>query len=285
MTATQPQSLKQNVASAKKPFLISIPHSGEQLPPEALWLHRLPQELLTRDIDRFVDVLYAPVIADLGVPSVFTQWHRYAIDLNRWKDDVDVDSVEGHANPSGKFSRGLHWVKSTLNEKIMTEPMSAELHAELVEKYFEPFHGELRGVIASLRERGSARVYHIDAHSMPSMGTKEHRDPGEKRKDIVVSDCLGKSCSTWYRDLVLQAYQNAGFSVGYNWPYMGGRVTETYGQPDQGVETIQVELNRGVYMDETTKELVKPRLSQVQKALGQAIREIYAALPELPVQA
>ena len=88
------------------------------------------------------------------------------------------------------------------------------------------------------------------------MGTRMHRDPGERRADIVVSDCLGKSCDPHFRDLVIAAYTISGFKVGYNWPYMGGRVTEQYGHPSKGQHAIQVELNRALYMDEKTKKLL-----------------------------
>ncbi|MES2855500.1 MAG: N-formylglutamate amidohydrolase [Bdellovibrionota bacterium] len=265
----------------KKPLLITIPHSGEKVPPEAKWLEGLPETLLMFDVDRYVDKLYAPVIKDLHLPSVKTEWHRYAADLNRWKDDVDQDSVIGHANPSGKFPRGLHWVITTKNEKLLPAPMTRELHDTIVEKYFEPFHREVRENLKQIKDAGAERVYHIDAHSMPSVGTSEHRDPGEHRAEAVISDCEGKSCSSWFLDLVVSSYETAGFKVRVNWPYKGGRVTETYGKPSQGQESIQVELNRGLYMNEATKRLNEAVLSEMQNKISLAIKAVHAALPAI----
>ncbi len=273
-----------NPASKKSPrkgLLITIPHSGEQVPEETPWLKSLPETLLMFDVDRYVDRLYAPVISMLELPNVQTDWHRYAIDLNRWKDDVDADSVKGHANPSGKFPRGLHWSITTMGEKLMPGPMTHELHDQLVKKYFDPFHRDVRAALADLRQAGAKPTFHIDAHSMPSVGTKEHRDPGERRADVVVSDCDGKSCSTWFKDLVIRSYEAAGFRVAYNWPYKGGRVTETYGRPAENQEAIQVELNRGLYMNETTKKLMPENLPDVQGKISRAIEAVYAALPDL----
>lgn len=265
----------------RKPFLITIPHSGERVPEETPWLKGLPETLLMCDVDRFVDRLYQPVIERLGIPSVKTEWHRYAIDLNRWADDVDCDSVQGHANPSGKFPRGLHWAITTKGERLIPAPMPRDLHDLLVAKYFEPFHAGVRREMALLKERGAKTVYHIDAHSMPSVGTKEHRDPGERRADAVISDCEGTSCSTWFKDLVIASYERAGFKVAYNWPYKGGRVTETYGRPAQGVESIQVELNRALYMNEETKQLRVEVLAAVQSKITQAVEAVCASLPNL----
>lgn len=261
-----------------KPLFVSIPHSGEQIPPEVTWLQGLPETLLMYDVDRYVDRLYDSNLSRLGIPFVKTEWHRYVVDLNRWTDDVDADSVEGHPNPSGRFPRGLHWSITTAGEKLMPKPMPRALHEKLVQAYFRPFHDAVKAQYAAWHARGFATVYHIDAHSMPSVGTREHRDPGERRKDIVVSDCQGRSCSKRFLDLVTQSYRDAGFEVGYNWPYFGGRVTETYGHPDKGAEAIQVELNRSLYMDETTKQWVPEKAGDVSHRIGQALAAIVKEL-------
>ncbi len=257
-----------------KPLFISIPHSGEQIPPEAAWLQGLPEPLLMCDVDRYVDQLYQPALHALALPFVKTEWHRYAIDLNRWKDDIDVDSVTDAANASGKFPRGLHWSITTKGERLMPGPISRSQHDVLVERYFEPFHAAIRAQYGGLRQQGHDVVYHIDAHSMPSLGTGEHRDPGEYRKDVVISDCKGVSCSKRFLEIVSEAYRHAGFSIAYNWPYYGGRVTETYGHPEKGQEAIQVELNRALYMDEETKQLRQELLVSVQNKIKMALVEI-----------
>lgn len=268
-------------SSIKKALLVTIPHSGERVPPETPWLAALPEPLLMCDVDRYVDWLYEPVLQKLKQPYVKTEWHRYAADLNRWKDDVDADSVQGHANPSGKFPRGLHWSITTKGERLMPGPMEKPVHDRIVENYFEPFHRDVRGWFAQIKESGTDRVFHLDLHSMPSVGTKEHRDPGERRADIVVSDSDGKSCSSWLKDLVIDAYKAQGFNVAYNWPYKGGRVTETYGKPHEGQESIQIELNRALYMDEETKKLIPEKANPLRVRLAAAIERIFAAVPAI----
>ena len=261
-----------------KPLLVTIPHSGEQVPKETPWLAKLPEVLLMFDVDRYVDRLYEPTIKQLHIPSVKTDWHRYAIDLNRLADDVDASSVENHVNPPGKFPRGLHWTITTSGEKLQPTPMTQALHDELVSKYFEPFHVEVRNALQQMKAKNKT-IYHLDAHSMPSLGTKEHRDPGEYRAEIVISDCGGTSCSSEYRDLVVAAYERAGFKTKVNWPYLGGRVTETYGKPSEGVHSIQVELNRALYMDEATKQIKPELFNDTQSKISKALEGVYASLP------
>lgn len=265
-----------------KPFFVSIPHSGERVPEEVSWLKGLSEAILMCDVDRFVDRLYWPGIEDLGLPSVVAEWHRYVVDLNRLPSDIDQDSVEGSENPSGTYPIGLHWSVTTQGHSLISQPMSMALHESLVEEYWQPFHDEVKGVYARLKQGGAKKVYQLDAHSMPSMGTEKHRDPGQRRPEIVVSDVDGVSCEPWYTDLVMRSYRAAGFEVAHNWPYKGGRVTQTYGRPDEGQHAIQVEMNRDLYMNEATKRIVEDKAIKVQEMVRRALTLIHDEMPEFP---
>ncbi|MFN3454201.1 MAG: N-formylglutamate amidohydrolase, partial [Pseudobdellovibrio sp.] len=191
-------------------------------------------------------------------------------------------SVFGSENKSGTHSRGYHWVVTTLNYKLMQSPISKELHNKLTDLIYWPFHDGVKALFGRYKKAGFKNVFHLDAHSMPSLGTKMHKDPGQYRADIVVSDCLGASCHVQYKDLVIESYKEVGFSVAYNWPYMGGRVTEQYGHPELGQQTLQVELNRALYMDEVTKK-IKPDYILVQERIAQALERIKMQLPNLNI--
>lgn len=260
------------------PLIVTIPHSGEKIPPQASWLTTLPEEVLMCDVDRYVDFLYAPTLNKLQIPHVKTEWHRYAADLNRVPEDVDASSVLGSVNPAGMHNRGFHWVITTYKQPLMTAPMSQASHDELVKLVYEPFHAGIRKLYSDLHAKGFKKTYHIDVHSMPSLGTSEHRDPGELRADIVVSDSKGKSCDPRFKDLVIAAYATAGFKVAYNWPYYGGRVTEQYGDPGRQQHTLQVELNRALYMDEKSKKLRPEEAAKIQEKLFAAVSYVRSNL-------
>ncbi len=264
----------------KLPLFISIPHSGEKVPDFCDWLKTLPEEILMCDIDRYVDRLYDPALAELKLPSIRTEWHRYAADMNRVPQDVDAGSVVGNANPVGTHRRGFHWQITTLKQPLIKNPMPLQMHEQLVKLIYEPFHQSIRNQYEFFRKQGHPKIYHIDAHSMPSVGTSEHNDPGQTRADIVVSDCRGKSSDSAFVDIVIAAYVRAGFKVNYNWPYFGGRVSEQYGQPAQGQNTVQVELSRALYMDEKTKK-IRPDSAAVQVKIQAALLFIQQQLPKL----
>lgn len=259
----------------EKALIISIPHSGEEIPPEGKWLKGLPEPVQMCDVDRYVDRIYEPIIKELKIDSVKTRWHRYVADLNRLPEDVDLDSVLGHFNPSGSHTTGLHWVKTTRGQVLMPEPISQEMHDTIIEKYHRPFHASIEALFAKKKAAGFEKVYHLDAHSMPSKGTSAHKDPGEQRAEIVISDQDGKTCENEFRELVVSCYEDAGFQVVCNWPYKGGRVTQTYGHPNKGQHSIQVELNRRLYMDEETKQIVEPLFSETKAKIEKAVRSLY----------
>jgi N-formylglutamate deformylase len=263
------------------PFFTTIPHSGERVPDFCTWLQGLDEKVLMCDVDRYVDRLYEPTLAEIKIPCVKTQWHRYAADLNRIPQDVDASSVVGSKLSAGSNARGFHWVMTTSEINLMPQPMPLEMHQQLVQLIYEPFHHKVQSLYEDFRKGGARDVYHLDLHSMPGVGTLQHRDPGEVRVEIVVSDCKGKSANPDFVDLVISSYAKAGFKVGYNWPYFGGRVSEQYGVPSSGQHAVQVELNRSLYMDEKTKHIRIDLFSQTQVKLAAALKRVHGELPKL----
>lgn len=260
------------------PLFISCPHSGEKIPLEANWLQGKDPITLLRDVDRFVDIFYRPLSRKFGLPFVYTPWSRYAVDLNRLPIDTDIDSVQSSSNPSGTNTTGIHWVKTSRDEILMDAPISKDLHEILIQTYFEPFHNAIKAQFEHFKLQGHKRVFHLDVHSMPSKGTHIHRDPGETRAEIVISDQEGQSCDPKFRDLIVSSYENAGFIVKVNWPYKGGRITQSYGNPFKGRHTIQIEMNRAIYMDEESKELDKSAQPEIAKKIEVAIANITSEL-------
>ena len=86
--------------------------------------------------------------------------------------------------------------------------------------------------------------------------------PGAPRADFVVSDRLGASAAPAYTAAVAEGLRALGYTVSVNDPYTGGTIVQRYGRPDAGVHSVQVEINRALYLDEATvtKTVEFPRL-------------------------
>ncbi len=262
------------------PFFITVPHSGEEIPKIVSWLSSHEETILMADVDRYVDLFYEQISVDKQIPFVKTNWHRYVVDLNRSPTDVDQDSVIGSSKQSGSHSDGFHWVKTKQGKQLMSEPITQSLHEELIQLCFEPFHNQVRALYKKLLSNNN-KVYQLDGHSMPSLGTQFHRDPGEQRAEIVISDQDGASCDSNFTDLVVGSYERAGFEVKKNWPYKGGGITQTYGKPELGQHCIQVELNRDLYMNESTKKLTELKFRETKNKIVAAVSEIHKGINSL----
>lgn len=262
----------------KHALFLTSPHSGERIPDEATWLKPIEPSVLSIDVDRYVDELYRPLCETLSVPLLATDIHRYVVDLNRWPDDIDASSVEGASHEVKHFVGGFHWSKTSRGDVLIAKPISRVIHDELVHRYYEPFHDQISKKCSELRKRDPAQtLYHFDCHSMPSKGTGSHRDSGEERAEVVISDLKGKSASARFKDITLAAFEAEQFRVSYNWPYYGGRITERYGNPSQRHETIQIELNRNLYLDETTRNK-KASFEELRTRLQKVFTRILNAL-------
>ena len=61
-------------------------------------------------------------------------------------------------------------------------------------------------------------------------------------------------------------FRAARFSVRPNEPYKGGWITRHFGQPEDDVHAIQIEINRRIYMDELTFEQRPEGMARLRQA-------------------
>jgi N-formylglutamate amidohydrolase len=90
---------------------------------------------------------------------------------------------------------------------------------------------------------------------MPSVGGPYDPDAGRQRPDFVLGDCFGGSCADAVVSEVEETLRVRGYQVTRNRPFAGGFTTRHYGRPAQGLHALQIEINRGLYMDEA---LIRP---------------------------
>src|SRR5690606_35986978 len=118
---------------------------------------------------------------------------------------------------------------------------------------YMPFHETLRELLESThRAFGWAAL--IDCHSMPSVGGPADDDQGADRPGIVLGDRYGTSCAGEITEEAERILKRLGYHVVRNNPYAGGFNTEHYGRPHRGLHALQIEINRGLYMDEARLE-------------------------------
>jgi len=135
-------------------------------------------------------------------------------------------------------------------QEIYRERLSVDAALARIEALYKPYHRALRRLINKAHQAFGTVVL-VDCHSMPSIGVSRDEP---RRPDVVIGDRYGTSCAALLPDMVEETMRRLGYSVGRNKPYAGGFITEHYGNPASGLHTIQLELNRAIYMDERRRE-------------------------------
>jgi N-formylglutamate amidohydrolase len=233
-------------------FVFNVPHAGDIYPPAFIEASHLDARALRRSEDAFVDRLFAGVTA-LGAPLMSARFPRAYLDLNREPYELDPRMFEGrlpaYANTrSMRVAGGLGTIPRIVADghEIYDARLPVAEALARIEQLYKPYHRALRGLLKSTTET-FGHVVLIDCHSMPS--TSFGRDDPLK-VDIVLGDRYGTSCATFLTDLVDDALRRRGYAVGRNKPYAGGFITEHYGAPAHGRHTLQIEVNRALYMGE-----------------------------------
>ncbi len=269
--------------------VFSSPHSGNIYPADFVAASQLDPLTLRRSEDAFVDELFASAPSH-GAPLLKALFPRAYIDPNRepWELDPAMfeDSLPAFVNAkSPRVSAGLGTIARVVanGAEIYRGKLSFAEARERVDKLYRPYHDKLTALIEATFAR-FGRCLLIDCHSMPSIGGPMDRDPGRRRVDFVLGDCFGTACAPVVIDEVERCLKDLGYAVGRNDPYAGGFVTRHYGRPETGRHALQIEINRGLYMDELRIEK-SAGFASLARDLSKAIErivEVAAALPSSP---
>ena len=239
-------------AALAAPFVFNSPHSGQAYPEHFLAASRLDALALRRSEDAFVDELFAGVTA-LGAPLMRAHFPRAYLDVNREPYELDPrmfsEPLPSYANTrSLRVAGGLGTIARIVAEaeEIYAEPLDLAEALRRIEQLYKPYHAALKDLVGRVRERFGVCVL-IDCHSMPS--ARRAGEPGV-RPDFVLGDRYGASCAGRLVEVAQDTLRGLGYRVSRNKPYAGGYITERYGAPAMGVHTLQIEVNRALYMDE-----------------------------------
>ena len=234
------------------PILFCSPHSGRIYPSVLIERSQLQADALRKSEDCFVDQLFA-CAAELGAPMIAAHFPRAYLDVNREPYELDPELFDGvlpdFANTrTMRVIGGLGTIARVVseNEAIYRERLPVAVAFERIEKLYRPFHAAVGGILDELTETFGYCVL-VDCHSMPSGAIQRSTSA---RPDFVIGDRFGSSCDPRITRIVRQHLVGSGFKVQLNRPYAGGFITEHYGRPFSARHAIQIEINRGLYLDE-----------------------------------
>ncbi|MGQ0544294.1 MAG: N-formylglutamate amidohydrolase [Betaproteobacteria bacterium] len=258
------------------PLVLDSPHSGREFPAD---FDAVVSEAELREAeDCYVDELYAAA-RELGAPLLAAAFPRTYVDPNRHAGDVDLELIEGEwpfeYRPSGKARIGKALIWRTLEDgrPIYAAKLKPEVVQGRISRFHLPYHRQLQEHLDSAYRR-LGRVFHINCHSMRSVAGRQSDDgEGRPRADFVLGDRDGTTCDPRFTQLARATLAGMGYSVKVNDPYKGVELVRAYADPKAARHSLQVEINKRLYMDEKTLQKTG-NFGNVQKHLGELLREI-----------
>ena len=239
------------------PVVFDSPHSGTDYPADFDTI--VSRLTLRRAEDTHVEALYGAA-PDHGATLIAANFPRSYIDANRSLLDIDpallADAWPGPINTSKKTEKGigLVWRLLDTGEPIYARKLrAAEVQARIATCY-APYHKAVRDAINAAHKHYGA-VWHVNCHSMPATSSViSEEGPGVARADFVLGDRDGSTCAPAFTAMVATTLRGMGYDVRINDPYKGVELVRAYSDPAAHKNSLQIEVNRRLYMDETSRE-------------------------------
>lgn len=241
--------------------VLDSPHSGVAYPDD--FRHACDPGLLRTAEDTHVEKLYdfAP---SMGVAWVEALFPRSYLDANRnvteidvtlfdepWPDPVETDPV---TLSKVRLGKGLVWRCTDDGAPLYDRKLSVAEVRDRIETCWKPYHDAVKHEIEAAHGRHGYSV-HMNCHSMPAVASQfATAFPGMVHADFVVGDRDGTTADPRLSRLVCDKLRALGYKVDYNHPYKGVELVRRYGEPAHDRHSIQLEVNRGLYMNERTLE-------------------------------
>lgn len=235
------------------PVVFDSPHSGDVYPDD--FRHSIDRIHLRRTEDAFVDDLFAEA-PPRGATLLRALFPRSYVDANRSPDDIDPTLLEGTwpymANPGEKARLGIGLIPThEPGGKVYDRLLSVEEATGRLDNYYWPYHRELEEVLDRAQLRAGS-FWHVNCHSMPAMSTSVSPEgPGVPRPDFCIGTRDGTTCDTEFAELVERFLSDLGYRVTIDDPYKGMELVRRYSDPLRGRHSLQLEINRRLYMDES----------------------------------
>lgn len=242
---------------AQRPVVLDSPHSGHRFPAD---FGAAVSEFDLRDgEDSFVDALWQPA-AERGIPLLAALFPRTYLDVNRHAGDIDPALLDapwtGEFQPSGKAHLGKALIWRTLDDgrPIYDRQLTVAELQQRIDRCHRPYHQALRGLLDAAHARFGV-VYHLNCHSMNAVsGVMGEGGAGQRRADMVLGDRDGTSCAPGFTAFVRDTLAARGYEVAVNQPFKGVELVRAYADPAAGRHSLQLEVNKRLYMDEATRQ-------------------------------
>lgn len=213
------------------PLLLSVPHAGLEVPPEAEPYCILTPQEIVEDGDEGAAEIYLPLEGEVTA-FVSTPIARAILDMNRAEDD---------RRPDGVVKTHTCW-----KVPIYREALPGGVAEALLSRYWRPYHRRLSELARSGVRMG------IDCHTMASRGPPVGPDPGKERPKVCLAHGEGTLPRPWLESLASALDRHLGGPVALNDPFRGGYVIQSHARE---LPWVQMEVSRAPFLTTAEKRV------------------------------
>lgn len=267
-------------------LVLDSPHSGTHYPDD----FRAVCDLATmrRAEDTHVEKIYSFAPA-LGAAWIEAHFPRIYLDANRDTTELDTSLLDGPwSDPLAtdpavlskvRLGKGLVWKTTDEGLPVYDRLLSPDEVRARIAHCWVPYHTAVRQAIEAAHARHGYSI-HINCHSMPSVaGSHATLHPGLAHADFVVGDRDGSTASPALSQFLCDELRACGYSVEHNHPYKGVELVRRYANPAAQRHSIQLEINRRLYMNEETLALQHAGFARLRTDLHLLVQKLLAYDP------
>ncbi|WPH14019.1 N-formylglutamate amidohydrolase [Variovorax paradoxus] len=268
------------------PLVLDSPHSGTVYPED--FRPACDLATLRRAEDTHVEKLYA-FAPEMGAAWIEAHFPRSYLDANRDTTELDTALLDGpwtgplSADPrvlaKVRLGKGLVWKLTDEGLPIYDRLLGVDEVRARIDNCWRPYHAAVAEAIDAAHARHGYSI-HINCHSMPAVAGSHATDfPGLVHADFVIGDRDGSTADPALSQRIREHLRARGYSVDYNHPYKGVELVRRHGRPAGQRHSIQVEVNRKLYMDEATLALDEDGAARLRQDLQSMVAMLLATDP------
>jgi N-formylglutamate amidohydrolase len=172
-----------------------------------------------------------------------------------------------------QYGMGVLYEKNDEGDVIRN--VTPVLKEKVLDEFYWPHHHKLNEAVNNqLNLFGKALI--IDCHSYPSIPLKRDLNKNPKRPDFNIGTDPFHT-PKHFIDISIAFFNNAGYTLGIDWPYKGSIVPLAHYNKNKNVQSIMLEINRALYLKEPSNEKSE-RYAEIKKLTADFIKTIRNSL-------
>ena len=245
-----------------KKLILHIPHSSTLIPIKEGYC--VSEEILYQEILKLTDWYTDDLFENEIDSSIKAPFSRIFCDTERFADDTHEIMAQ--------FGMGVLYNKTDSGESLRN--ISPELRKHILENYYWKHHNILTDRVKyQLEKIGVATI--VDCHSFPQIPIIRALDKSDFRPDFNIGTDVFHTPKKLI-EASISFFKEHGYSLGVDKPYSGSIVPMPYYQKEKRVQSIMLEINRRLYLNEhsNVKSIQYEATKQVVQEFLNVIREI-----------